>query len=704
MLLLSGSRIGTRIARRKTREGLHAVYCLLAPKLHIKKNRGSAVPKFNPLSAVGVLFLLAWSTDSHAQRPFDIDTFLALKRESGITVSPDGQYLAYVQSWRDLDEDSWKNAVWIKPTDGGEPLRMSAAGVGAGSPKWSPDNRYLAVLSGRGGRSQVWLYDRRGGDAQQLTDFKQGVRSFEWSPDGSRMALIVMDPSPADLDEEPRANPRPWVVDRLQFKRDYVGYLDNRHTHIHVMDLAGRETRQLTRGDYDHGGITWSPDGRHIVFVSNRTDWPDSNRNTDIWRIDVNEENPEPEQLTTAEYADSSPAISPDGSLIAYQSAVGDSLPVYTIPQLAILAMNSGDSRLVESLAEIQVWGLQFSADGRSLYGINEYRGEQQLIRVDLRSGNVERLIDGENSVRQFDIAPNGDIYAVVSRPESPPAIFRLADGSLQLVRAVNEALMADVATGRVEKHRYTANDGTVLETFIVFPPDYEEGRRYPGMLHIHGGPWAQWDWAFDSESQMFAAEGYVVVMPNFRGSWGYGQAFSDALIGEWGTVDYNDSMDAMDFAIEQGWVDGERMAVYGWSWGGFLTNHVITKTDRFKAAISGASETLVVANYGHDMWQRLWDEDPGLPWLEGTQETWKKVSPFYRLDRVTTPTLAVGGEDDWNMPILNAEQLYLVLRKRGIPTKLIVYPGEGHSLSVPSYERHLYEHYFDWLNEHVPD
>ena len=168
--------------------------------------------------------------------------------------------------------------------------------------------------------------------------------------------------------------------------------------------------------------------------------------------------------------------------------------------------------------------------------------------------------------------------------------------------------------------------------------------------------------------------------------------------------MDYNDSMDAMDFAIEQGWVDGERMAVYGWSWGGFLTNHVITKTDRFKAAISGASETLVVANYGHDMWQRLWDEDPGLPWLEGTQETWKKVSPFYRLDRVTTPTLAVGGEDDWNMPILNAEQLYLVLRKRGIPTKLIVYPGEGHSLSVPSYERHLYEHYFDWLNEHVPD
>lgn len=655
------------------------------------------------LCVSGVLLLLAWSAGGHADRLFDIDTFLAMQQDYGITVSPDGEYIAFTRSWRDLEKDREDGGLWLQPTAGGEPLRMSSDGNGAWSPKWSPDNRYLAVLSGRGDNgTQVWLYDRRGGDAQPLTEFKQGVRSFAWSPDSSRLALVVMDPSPADLDETPLPNRRPYVIDRLQFKRDYVGYLDNRHTHIYVMELADRSTRQLTSGDYDYEGLQWSPDGEHIIFVSNRTEWPDSNRNTDLWRIAVDDESPEVEQLTYAEYADSRATISPDGNTIAYNSSVSDGLPVYAIPQLAMLDLDTGESQLVEALAEVQVWGMRFSPDGRSLYAIAEYRGERQLVRVDVATGTVERVIDGENSVMEFDLGPGGEIYTIVSQPQSPSALFRFVDGRLQPLRAVNAELMADVSTGTVEKHTYTARDGAALDTFIVFPPDYEEGKRYPGMLHLHGGPWGQWDWRFNAESQLFAAQGYVVVMPNFRGSWGYGQAFSDALVGKWGEVDYDDSMDAMDFAIERGWVDGERMAVYGWSWGGFLTNHVIVNTDRFKAAISGASETLVVANYGHDEWQRLWAEDPGLPWLEENRETWDKVSPFWRLDRVTTPTLVVGGEDDWNMPILNSEQLYLVLRRRGIPTRLVVYPGEGHSISVPSYERHLYEQYFEWLERYV--
>ncbi len=652
---------------------------------------------------LGAIILLTLSASGNANRLFDIDTYLALERTSGITVSPDGRYLAYTHSERDLEKDARQSSVWMTPTEGGEPLRLSAVGTSSWSPKWSPDNQYLAVLSERGdNRTQVWLYDRRGGDAQQLTDIKQGVRSFEWSLDGTQLALIVMDPSENDLDDSPPVTRRPWVIDRLQFKRDYVGYLDDRRTHIHVFDLETRTSRQLTSGSYDHSQVRWSPDGRHLVFVSNRTDWPDSNRNTDLWRIAVDEENPEAEQLTSVPYADSNPAFSPNGRYIAYRSNVSDSLPVYTIPNLAVLDLESGESTLVESLAEIQVWGLRFDDDSRHLYAIAEYRGEQQLLRVDIHNGEIERIIAGDNVVNEYDVTTDGDVYAVVARPQSPSAIYHLDDDGLEPLYEANEALLADVSIGHVEKHTYTAADGVELDTFVVFPPDYEEGKRYKGMLHIHGGPWAQWDWRFDPESQMFAAKGYVVVMPNFRGSWGYGQAFSDALIGQWGTVDYNDSMDAMDFAIEQGWVDGDRMAVYGWSWGGFLTNHVITKTDRFKAAISGASETLVIANYGHDMWQRLWAEDPGLPWLEETQETWKRVSPFYRLDQVTTPTLAVGGEDDWNMPILNAEQLYLVLKRRGIPARLIVYPGEGHSISVPSYEKHLYEHYFEWLDQYV--
>ena len=657
------------------------------------------------LGVVSMVALLVWTPDGFADRLFDIDTYLALKGISEIAVSPDGDFIAYTQSRSDIGNDEQVLSVWMQPAAGGEPLPMSATGIDAWSPKWSPDNRYLAVLSDReNGKTQVWLYDRRGGDARQLTEFKQGVRAFEWSPDGSRLALTVVDPSPADLDEEPRPHPRPWVINRLQFKRDYVGYLDNRHTHVHVIDVAEGSVRQLTSGDYDDHDTRWSPDGKHIVFVSNRTEWPDSNRNTDLWRIQADTDDSQPDQLTDARYAEANPAISPDGKLVAYTSSVSDGLPVYAIPQLFILDTETGRSRRVESLAEVQVWGLRFSADGRILFAIAEYRGEQQLVKVDVASGITERVVAGANTVREFDVSSDGRLFAIVSRPGLPGKLYRIDDADLRPLSTLNDDLLADVSLGAVEKHTYKAQDGTALDTFVVFPPNYRQGRRYPSVLHIHGGPWAQWDWRFDAESQLLAAQGYVVVMPNFRGSWGYGQAFSDALVGKWGDIDYSDSMDAMDFAIDEGWVDGDRMAVYGWSWGGFLTNHVITKTNRFKAAISGASETLVVANFGHDEWQRLWAEDPGLPWLEGNRELWDKVSPFYRLDRVTTPTLIVGGEDDWNMPILNSEQLYLVLRRRGIPTELVVYPGQGHSLAVPSYERDLYERYIDWLGRYLAD
>lgn len=658
--------------------------------------------KRTPL-ALSAVFLFLWSVDSHPNSLFDIDTYLSLKAISEITVSPDGEFLTYTVTRNDLEKDESASAVWMQPTAGGAPLRMTESGSSAWSPQWSPDDRYLAVLSDReGGVTQVWLLDRRGGDASQLTEMKQGVRSYRWSPDGTRLLLLVKDPSPADLDEQKLSNPRPYVIGRLQFKRDYVGYLDNRRTHVHVIDIANRRVRQVTFGDYDDSQARWSPDGDHIVFVSNRTDWPDTNRNTDLWRIDAKQDNAQPERLTDARYADSNPVFSPDGKRIAYTSSVSDGLPVYAIPQLAILDAETGESERVESLAEVQVWGLRFSPDGRSIYAIAEYRGEQQLVKVDVRSGRMERLIAGENVVREFAISDDGHVFAIVSRPQFPTEIIRLSDGALQPFSLLNQELMANVATGAVEKHTYFAQDGTPLDTFVVFPPGYEAGKRYPAVLHLHGGPWAQWDWRFDSESQLFAAQGYVVVMPNFRGSWGYGQTFTDALVGNWGDIDYRDSMDAMDFAIDKGWIDGDRMAVYGWSWGGFLTNHVITKTDRFKAAISGASETLVAANYGHDEWQRLWEEELGFPWLAENRERWDRVSPFYSLDKVATPTLIVSGEDDWNMPVLNSEQLYIVLKRRNVPTQLVVYPGEGHSISVPSYKRDLYERYLDWLAKYL--
>ncbi|MGI9271244.1 MAG: prolyl oligopeptidase family serine peptidase [Woeseiaceae bacterium] len=657
---------------------------------------------------MSVFSLLSFFTSAKANKPFGIDDYLALQSISEISVSPDGpngQFVAYTVTSSDLKKDETHDVVWMQPTDGAEPLRMTSLESNASSPKWSPDGRYLSVLSDRiDETSQVWLLDRRGGDAQQLTDFKQGIDSYDWAPDSNSLLLLVADPSPEDLDEEEPPNPRPYVVDRLQFKEDYVGYLTRHRMHVHVIDVASAESRQVTFGDFDDSEPAWSPDSQRIVFVSNRTETPDRNRNTDLWIVDVDSAGAEPTQLTTHETADASPSWSPDGRTIIYTSTVPDAKrPIYAIPQLTVVDIETGKSAVNPSLSETQVFYPRYAPDGQSLLAITEYHGEQHLVRVETESGAVQSLIEGSDVVTEFDVAADGTIYPLVTQPQLPDEIFVFNDGDLTQLSFVNKDLLDSVALATTEKHNYQSKDGTNIDAFYVFPSNYKKGKAYPAILYIHGGPQQQWDYRFDVEAQMLAAKGYVVVLPNPRGSWGYGQEFAQAIFQDWGGPDYEDVMAGMDFGIEQGWIDADHMAVYGWSYGGMLTNHVITKTERFKAAITVASATLYIANYGHDQYQRWWEEELGLPWLPGNREKYDRMSPFYSLDKVTTPTLIVGGQDDWNVPIQNSEQLYIVLKRLGIPTELVVYPDQGHTWEdVPSYEKDLYERYFVWLERHV--
>jgi len=622
-------------------------------------------------------------------------------------LSPDGEWIAYTVSRDDLEKDEARSRVWVVPSAGGQARPLTAEGESSSQPRWSPDGRYLAFLSARDDKpAQVWRLSRQGGEAEQITDTAQAVTVFEWSPDSAQLLLLLQDPTEAEIaaheqgEQYEEKAPPPHVIDRQQFKLDYVGYLDRRRTHIHLLDIASRSMTQLTSGDYDDSEPVWSPDGSRIAFTSNRTANPDDNYNTDIWVVsaDPGQKSAEPLRITRGEGADASPAWSPDGRSIAHTTVTDPVAMLYATSHLAVSAADGSGTRVLTEALDRMVFQPRFSADGRYLWFLLEDAGEQNLARIRPGGGKIERVVRGENTVSQFQVGRKGQVAALVSRPQLPPEVFLLDGSKLEQKTFTNRELLDGITLGEVKKVAFDSADGTRIEGFVILPAGYVERLRYPAVLAIHGGPQSQYDYSFQFEAQLYAANDYVVILPNPRGSTGYGQAFCLAIWQDWGGPDFEDVMAAVDDAVARGWADADRLAVSGWSYGGILTNHVITRTDRFKAAITGASEVLYVVNFGHDQYQRWWTQELGPPWQPEARAIYERMSPFNRVERITTPTLILGGEEDWNVPIINSEQLYLALKQLGVETQLVVYPGEYHGIARPSYNKDLYQRYLDWF------
>jgi dipeptidyl aminopeptidase/acylaminoacyl peptidase len=642
-------------------------------------------------------------------RNLTVDDYFRIHRVSDPQISPDGTWVAFVVSVMNLEEDESESRIWMVPVEGGEAVPMTAKGRSVSRPRWSPDGKYLSFLAARDDdKTQVWTLFRKGGDSMQLTEVVQGVRSYDWSPAGGKILLTLKDPKPGELgndeEEDEKETPEPWVVDRLQFKEDYIGYLDHRRDHFYVFDIESRVMTQITSGDFDDSEPVWSPDGKSVAFVSNRTDEPDSNYNTDIWVVAADDPDRGETllQVTKNPGADSSPTWSPDGKSIAYISITDTDALVYATPHLAVVSSQGGKASVLTEKLDRHMSNPRFSADGKSIYFVLEDSGERQLARIPAAGGTVDRLIAGSQIINRFEIGQDGTIAALVTGPHLPPEVFVYSGGELRQLSHVNEKLLSEVRFGAVEEFRFKSKDGTEIETFVVKPPAFDPGFRYPALLRIHGGPISQYDYGFNFQAQLFAANGYVVVLPNPRGSSGYGQDFSLQIWRSWGEKDYEDVMAAVDYVIDQGFADPDRLGLGGWSYGGLLTNNVIVKTGRFKAAITGAGSTLYIANYGHDHYQRWWVQELGFPWKKENREIWDKLSPFNYVENVTTPTLIVGGEKDWNVPILNSEQLYQALKRLGRTTQLVVYPGEFHGIETPSYIKDLYERYLEWYGKYV--
>jgi dipeptidyl aminopeptidase/acylaminoacyl peptidase len=660
--------------------------------------------------------LLAVLPISAQQRSIQLDDLERLKEIADPEISPDGQWVLYTVSTITKDADHRETELWEVNWDGTQTIQLTSGHDGVGQARWSPDGKYISFVSSRPGAakgSQIWVLDRRGGEARQLTALKGRIRSYAWSPDAQNIALVYRE------GEEPGAaqkgahvegegdkthdNPKPFVVDRYAFKRDGEGYIaDNDHSRIYFYNVVtGKAAPLTTREDVDEEGPTWSHDGTKIAFVSNRDKDPDRTRNSQIYVADA-QPGASIRALTSAESVGAGRiAWSSDDKLIAY--TIGSSLQYnfHSLARLAVIPVDGGSPRVLTESLDRGVSSPEFSSDGKSIGFLVADDLSSYPARVPVSGGSVVKLLPPPVEVSHWS-EKAGHAVVIKSDDNHPAEIFAWEGGSsLRPLTKSNDALVAEWKLGTTEEVRFKSKDGTEVHGLLVKPADFDPGRKYPALIRIHGGPTAQDVHAFQFERQFFAAHGYLVLAINYRGSSGRGAKYSQAIYQNWGHKDVEDILAGADYLVAKGLTDAQHLGIGGWSYGGVLTDYVIASDTRFKAAISGAGSANHISLYGHDQYTFLYDNEFGPPWKN--PELWIKFSyPFFQADKIHTPTLFMGGQNDSNVPVLGGEQLYQALSTLEVPTELVVYPGQNHGFTRESFIRDRYERYLAWYDKYL--
>jgi dipeptidyl aminopeptidase/acylaminoacyl peptidase len=636
----------------------------------------------------------------------------ALTGVSDPRLSPDGRTIAYTVWSIDRDANEYRSAIWLASVDGAEAPRQFTSGTKRDAePRWSPDGSTLAFLSNRDGeRMQVFAMPVGGGEARKLTDLKEDAHQLEWSPDGTRIAFVSRVPDAA-YEEEDEKKRAPRRIKRLQYKLDNEGWTADRPKHIFVVSADGSaEAVQVTSGDFEDEHPAWSPDSRRIAFASARhEDW-DTTPVSDVYVVDA-EDPSDPERFTGADGACGHPSWSPDGSRIAYLYYPG----VFDDPkhnQIAVLDVNTHDRTVLTdsldrncspypSLRE-PIW------DGsEAVIFTVEDAGNNPLYRVAVDgSAGPEPLLEGDHMLLGYD-AVGGRIAHVRTVPTALPELYVGERRLTEFGRAFAER----IDLPGPERFTATSPDGSEVEAWVVRPAGFEEGRKYPLLLNIHGGPFTQYGNKFFDEFQVYAGAGYVVVYSNPRGSSGYSEAWGRAIRGPgeagpgWGSVDYEDVMAVLDEALKRfEFIDPDRLGVMGGSYGGYLTSWIVGHTDRFQAAISERSVNQFVSEFGSSDFG--WDFKGyigAFPWEDF--DAYVKVSPATYAKDITTPLLILHSENDLRCPIEQGEQLFVTLRLLKRDVEFVRFPGESHELTRsgnPAHRVMRFDLVLDWLAKHL--
>jgi dipeptidyl aminopeptidase/acylaminoacyl peptidase len=669
----------------------------------------AAAPRGLSAALVAAFFVAASAVSAAAQRNLRVDDFYLMESVSDPQLSPDGEWIAYVVSTADRAADEYRSAVWMVSWDGAQQLRMTEPAGGIGSPRWSPDGRFLAYLGkpAADAPTQVMLLDRRGGTPRALTHASDDVSSFAWSPDGKRLVLMIEGDSDQPTDPERAKQPRPIVIDGLFFKEDGTGYIGRGFKQqLFLCDVASAKLERLSAdASANDFAPAWSPDGRQVAFARTHERGADRDGMMDIDVVEARA-GATPRKLVRV-YVPNFQHIawSPDGQLVAYLQGLEPRFYIYMHDELAAVPAVGGAPRALTGKLDRWIYDYDFSADSRSIDMVVEDDRVQYPARLSLANLAIDKLVQRPLVVGAMSVGA-ARTALIAADDTSAMEVYAFEDGALRRLTHHGDALLGQVKLGAIQDFDFRSRDGADIHGLITTPPDYVAGRRYPTILWIHGGPDLQDTHSIDFDGyqmlrQQIAGAGYVVIGVNYRGSSGRGFEFARAIYADWGHKEVEDLLAAADAAVARGFADPARLGIGGWSYGGMLTDYVIASDTRFKAGMAGAGAGNAIAMYGTDQYVSWYNTELGLPWRDPAP--WFKVSyPLLHANRIKTPTLFMGGDADFNVPIAGSEQMYAALRTRGVPTELVVYPGQHHELGVPSLYEDRWTRTLAWFDRYL--
>ena len=669
--------------------------------------------KFSTLFLSIFLFLTAIDASQSSElskERITLNDLNQLKDISSIDVSHSANLMVYSVSSVDEKKDRYRNDIWLLDLNKNKEKILLKGNHWVGKTSFSPDDILLGYLApGRGKYAdyqQIWTINTKNLVKRQITRLKANINDFEWSPDGKKIILVAESKASDEKTKKTSIKtPEPIVIDRYHFKQDGNDFLGDERQHLYLLDINSRTTKQLTKGSSNEFLPSWSPDNKKIAYVTKTGDM-DRTDNYDIYVLEIDSIE-DPIQLTTAPGSDSAnsrPQWSPDGKKIAYLYGDDSALLWYALTELAVIDLDTKINSILTKELDLNTASPQWSDDGQNIYFIIEDNMKSQLAKYSLKDQTISRITPPNYYISGWAknyVVRNGKIGLILSNTNSPDEVFFYDEGNLSQQSHHNSELLSSRKILETETISFLATDGEELFGMMIKPDNFDPSKKYPLIIRMHGGPVSQYGLYFSYDWQLFAASDYVVMAINPRGSSGRGLDFQKVIFADWGNIDADDISELADYAISLGYIDENKLGLGGWSYGGMLTNYVIAKDQRFKAATSGAGIANILSGFGDDQYIREYIAEMGTPW--DNTETWLRVShPFLNANKIVTPTLFLVGEKDYNVPLIGSEQMYQALKHLNIPTELVVYPGEHHSFSTPSYNKDVLERYLAWYKKYL--